>query len=63
MILIKVECGNGVQDSIKECIKLVDKLGVGTTMEVNGIEVVCMPWNTFDEIYYSYIQDLKDTQP
>lgn len=59
MILIKVECGNGVQDSIKECMELVEKMGVGTTMDVNGVEVIVMPWNTFDEIYNTYTEDLR----
>lgn len=63
MILIKVECGNGVQDSIKECIKLAKKFEVGTTMDVNGVEVICMPWDSFHNIYKAYTQDLRNTNP
>ncbi len=61
MIMIKIECGVNVQDSIKECFNLVNKLDVGTTMEANGITIECNPWDTFNTVYDRYQEDLRDS--
>ena len=60
MIKIKVECDTNIQQSIRECLELVEKFMIGTTMEVNGIVVDCMPWDTFDSIYADYLEYLKE---
>jgi len=60
MIMIKVECDLDIQASIKECFNLVEKLGVGTTMEANGVTIECNSWDTFDDVYDRYTDNLRE---